>query len=494
MRKSQRRKGIRSNESHNVQEYARDLSGRPQYGTSSPEREMREFLSGLPEELIRQSVAMYGSLEKTFGDATGVPRFMPALLAAYNISVFRGGGPDSSVFGERFREAVNALVDQVANLVPRPALELNDARAQVNYLLSAMSRLVDVFVRSTSGDRGDALRLFVESYITVLRRGAGPGSDAFAGVFDDLSKTLLQGLGGDGVRNIQIVEQAVFEALRSMRSEGEISGPLLAQWAEAAAAVRVAEARAKDAARAVGDAQEQVKAGAGVVGDAQAWEGYWAVAERAKRVARKDPARAKKLAKDAADLRKTADTQAQAAKEEREDAAGRVQEAARVEERLWAEDVVRAATAATRQAELRSMQAWAGEQAWVEALAVQAVSDAQAREQDAVRALGEAQAREQDAVRALREARAVGVAFEVVSLARRGRREVGSLASAVEALGFRVRRPLYDRRDHVDEVFGESAGMNRHGGGAGSALRRRGSDPRWPRVMRRRLVRGVAKR
>jgi transposase len=33
--------------------------------------------------------------------------------------------------------------------------------------------------------------------------------------------------------------------------------------------------------------------------------------------------------------------------------------------------------------------------------------------------------------------------------------------------------------------FGESAGINRHGGGAGRALRRRGSDPRRPRVMRR---------
>ena len=35
----------------------------------------------------------------------------------------------------------------------------------------------------------------------------------------------------------------------------------------------------------------------------------------------------------------------------------------------------------------------------------------------------------------------------------------------------------------------ESAGMNRHGVGDGNALHRRGSDPRWPRVMRWRSVR-----
>jgi len=35
----------------------------------------------------------------------------------------------------------------------------------------------------------------------------------------------------------------------------------------------------------------------------------------------------------------------------------------------------------------------------------------------------------------------------------------------------------------------ESAGMNRHGGGDGRALRRRASDPRRPRVMRRRSAR-----
>jgi hypothetical protein len=32
-----------------------------------------------------------------------------------------------------------------------------------------------------------------------------------------------------------------------------------------------------------------------------------------------------------------------------------------------------------------------------------------------------------------------------------------------------------------------SAGIDRHGGGDGNALHRRGSDPRWPRVMRWRL-------
>jgi hypothetical protein len=38
-------------------------------------------------------------------------------------------------------------------------------------------------------------------------------------------------------------------------------------------------------------------------------------------------------------------------------------------------------------------------------------------------------------------------------------------------------------------VFLESAGINRHGGGDGRALRRRASDPRRPRVMRRRPAR-----
>src|SRR5664280_819431 len=35
----------------------------------------------------------------------------------------------------------------------------------------------------------------------------------------------------------------------------------------------------------------------------------------------------------------------------------------------------------------------------------------------------------------------------------------------------------------------ESAGMTRHGEGDGNALHRRSSDPRWPRVMRRRPAR-----
>ena len=37
----------------------------------------------------------------------------------------------------------------------------------------------------------------------------------------------------------------------------------------------------------------------------------------------------------------------------------------------------------------------------------------------------------------------------------------------------------------VDGTLWESAGINRHGGGDGRALRRRASDPRRPRVMRR---------
>ena len=36
-----------------------------------------------------------------------------------------------------------------------------------------------------------------------------------------------------------------------------------------------------------------------------------------------------------------------------------------------------------------------------------------------------------------------------------------------------------------------SAGINRHGGGDGRALHRRSSDPRWPRVMRRRSARAA---
>ena len=41
----------------------------------------------------------------------------------------------------------------------------------------------------------------------------------------------------------------------------------------------------------------------------------------------------------------------------------------------------------------------------------------------------------------------------------------------------------------VDGTLWESAGINRHGGGDGRALRRRASDPRRPRVMRRRPAR-----
>jgi hypothetical protein len=43
-------------------------------------------------------------------------------------------------------------------------------------------------------------------------------------------------------------------------------------------------------------------------------------------------------------------------------------------------------------------------------------------------------------------------------------------------------------------MLGESAGMNRHGEGDESSLRRRSSDPRWPRVMRRPSARAAAKR
>jgi integrase len=48
----------------------------------------------------------------------------------------------------------------------------------------------------------------------------------------------------------------------------------------------------------------------------------------------------------------------------------------------------------------------------------------------------------------------------------------------VGGLGLRTWSPAQVRR------FFESAGINRHGGGDGNALHRRGSDPRWPRVMR----------
>ena len=41
----------------------------------------------------------------------------------------------------------------------------------------------------------------------------------------------------------------------------------------------------------------------------------------------------------------------------------------------------------------------------------------------------------------------------------------------------------------VDGTLWESAGINRHGGGDGRVLRRRASDPRRPRVMRRRPAR-----
>jgi hypothetical protein len=40
---------------------------------------------------------------------------------------------------------------------------------------------------------------------------------------------------------------------------------------------------------------------------------------------------------------------------------------------------------------------------------------------------------------------------------------------------------------YVEDLW--SAGINRHGGGDGRALRRRTSDPRRPRVMRRRPAR-----
>ena len=52
------------------------------------------------------------------------------------------------------------------------------------------------------------------------------------------------------------------------------------------------------------------------------------------------------------------------------------------------------------------------------------------------------------------------------------------------------RRAAHHRcRHHRDVLIGGSAGINRHGGGDGRALRRRGSDPRRPRVMRRRPAR-----
>src|SRR3954469_18237922 len=47
-------------------------------------------------------------------------------------------------------------------------------------------------------------------------------------------------------------------------------------------------------------------------------------------------------------------------------------------------------------------------------------------------------------------------------------------------------RPPYDPAMMVALLLYGSAGINRHGEGDGRALHRRSSDPRWPRVMRRR--------
>src|SRR3954467_2174234 len=47
-------------------------------------------------------------------------------------------------------------------------------------------------------------------------------------------------------------------------------------------------------------------------------------------------------------------------------------------------------------------------------------------------------------------------------------------------------RPPYDPAIRVRLLVHGGAGINRHGEGDGRALHRRSSDPRWPRVMRRR--------
>ena len=47
-------------------------------------------------------------------------------------------------------------------------------------------------------------------------------------------------------------------------------------------------------------------------------------------------------------------------------------------------------------------------------------------------------------------------------------------------------RPAHDPAMMVALLFYGGAGINRHGEGDGRALHRRSSDPRWPRVMRRR--------
>src|SRR3954447_17818150 len=47
-------------------------------------------------------------------------------------------------------------------------------------------------------------------------------------------------------------------------------------------------------------------------------------------------------------------------------------------------------------------------------------------------------------------------------------------------------RPAHDPAMMVALLMYGGAGINRHGEGDGRALHRRSSDPRWPRVMRRR--------
>jgi hypothetical protein len=47
-------------------------------------------------------------------------------------------------------------------------------------------------------------------------------------------------------------------------------------------------------------------------------------------------------------------------------------------------------------------------------------------------------------------------------------------------------RPAYEPAMMVGLLLYGGAGINRHGEGDGRALHRRSSDPRWPRVMRRR--------
>ena len=51
----------------------------------------------------------------------------------------------------------------------------------------------------------------------------------------------------------------------------------------------------------------------------------------------------------------------------------------------------------------------------------------------------------------------------------------------------RQRCKAYYSARTAQPVNGQSAGINRHGEGDENALHRRSSDPRWPRVMRRRL-------